>query len=77
MPLNGSDTRAKLIDRALRCRGWTEDFIRREQSAGAVYVVDGQPRRQAQGRADYTLRLPVVDSRFEGQSARAYKNLPI
>ena len=59
MPLNESDTRAKLIDPALHQRGWTEDLIRREETAGTVYVVAGQPRKQAHGRVDYTLRLPV------------------
>ena len=59
MPLNESDTRANLIDPVLRDRGWTKDLIKREQSAGAVHVVDGQPRKQAHGRADYTLRLAV------------------
>ena len=60
MPLSESDTMAKLIDPALHERGWTEDRIRREESAGTVYIVDGQPRRQAQGWVDYTLRLPVA-----------------
>ena len=60
MPLNESDTRAKLIDPALHERGWTEDLIRREESAGTVYLIDGHPRRQAKGRVDYTLRIPVV-----------------
>ena len=59
MPLGESDTRAKLIDPALHTQGWTEDLIRREESAGTVYIVDGHPRRQATGRVDYTLRLPV------------------
>ena len=59
MPLNESDTRAKLIDPTLRGRGWTEEFISREVSAGAVYLVAGQPRKQAHGRVDYTLRLSV------------------
>ena len=59
MPLSESDTRAKLIDPALHQRGWTEDLIRREESAGTVYVVAGQPRKQAHGWVDYTLRLPV------------------
>ena len=59
MPLSESDTRAKLIDPALHQQGWTEDLIRREETAGTVYIVRGQPRRQASGRVDYTLRLPV------------------
>lgn len=31
--LNESDTRAKLIDPAIHSRGWTEDMIRREETA--------------------------------------------
>ncbi len=49
MPLGESDTRAKLIDPALHARGWTEDLIRREETAGAVEVIEGQPRNPAQG----------------------------
>ena len=49
MVLSESDTRAKLIDPALHQRGWTEDLIRREETAGTVYVVGGKPRRQAKG----------------------------
>jgi len=48
MPLSESDTRAKLIDPALHTRGWTEDLIRREETAGAVEFVDIQPRRQVE-----------------------------
>ena len=59
MPLGESDTRAKLIDPALHACGWTEDFIRREETAGAVEVVEGQARRRAKGRMDYTLRVRV------------------
>jgi type I site-specific restriction endonuclease len=36
MSLNESDTRAKLIDPAIHSRGWTEDLIRREETAGAI-----------------------------------------
>ena len=57
MALNEAETRAKLIDPALHAKGWTEDLIRREETAGAVEVVAGQPRKRG-GRADYTLRLP-------------------
>ncbi len=59
MPLNEADTRAKLIDPALHTRGWTEDLIRREETAGAIEVIDGRPRKQAKGRMDYTLRVKV------------------
>lgn len=60
MPLNEADTRAKLIDPALHARGWTEDLIRREETAGAIEIVDGKPRKQARGRVDYTLRVKVT-----------------
>ncbi len=59
MSLGESDTRAKLIDPALHACGWTEDLIRREETAGAVEVVEGQARRRAEGRMDYTLRVRV------------------
>jgi type I site-specific restriction endonuclease len=37
LPISEADTRAELIDPALPTRGWTlGDFIRREETAGAV-----------------------------------------
>ena len=54
-----ADTRAKLIDPALHARGWTEDLIRREETAGAIEVVGGRARRLARGRVDYCLRVKV------------------
>ena len=59
MGLGEADTRAKLIDPAIHARGWTEELIRREETAGAIEVVDGRPRRQAKGRVDYLLRVKV------------------
>ena len=59
MPLNESDTRAKLIDPAIHTRGWTEDLIRREETAGAIEIIEGKPRKQTKGRVDYTLRVRV------------------
>ncbi len=61
MPYSESDTRAKLIDPAIHARGWTEDLIRREETAGEVYVdpVDGRGRRRPRGRIDYVLRVKV------------------
>lgn len=59
MGLGEADTRAKLIDPALHARGWTEDLIRREETAGAVDIVEGRPRKQAKGRVDYVLRVKV------------------
>ena len=57
MPLNEADTRAKLIDPALHLRGWTENLIRREETAGAIEIIAGEPRKQAKGRVDYALRV--------------------
>src|SRR5436305_10133857 len=59
MGFGESDTRAKLIDPAIHACGWTEDLIRREETAGAIEIIDGQPRRRAKGRTDYTLRVKV------------------
>lgn len=58
-PLNESDTRSKLIDPAIHSRGWTEDLIKREETAGAIQIVNGRPKRQSRGRVDYTLRVKV------------------
>ena len=35
-------------------------MIRREETAGAVEIVDGQPRKRSNGRTDYTLRVKVT-----------------
>ncbi|HPW16785.1 MAG TPA: DEAD/DEAH box helicase family protein [Candidatus Aminicenantes bacterium] len=58
--LSESDTRAKLIDPAIHKRGWTEDLIRREETAGAIDIGDTGPRRRARGRVDYVLRIRVT-----------------
>ena len=58
MPLNEADTRAKLIDPALRHCGWTEDLVFREQTAGSI-VLDGKRPRRLAGRVDYLLRVRV------------------
>jgi len=59
MPLNEADTRAKLIDPAIHKRGWTEDLIRREETAGTVEIINGKPRRRSRGKIDYVLRVKV------------------
>jgi hypothetical protein len=59
LPFSEADTRAKLIDPAIHDCGWTEDLIRREETAGAIEIVDGKPRKRAKGRVDYTLRIKV------------------
>jgi type I restriction enzyme R subunit len=56
---NESDTRAKLIDPAIHACGWTEDLIRREETAGTVEVVNGKARQRSKGRVDYVLRVKV------------------
>ena len=58
-PWGESDTRSKLIDPAIHARGWTEEHIRREETAGAIEIIDGKPRRRSKGRVDYTLRVKV------------------
>ena len=60
MTLSEADTRAKLIDPALHGRGWTEDLIKREETAGAIDVRDGGPQRRRTRRTDYTLRVKVT-----------------
>jgi type I restriction enzyme R subunit len=49
MHYNESDTRAKLIDPALHARGWTEDLIKREETAGAIEIVGDRARRRGKG----------------------------
>ena len=58
MPFNEADTRAKLIDPALRRCDWTEDLVFREQTAGSI-VLDGRRARRLAGRVDYLLRVRV------------------
>ena len=57
--LSEADTRAKLIDPAIHRRGWTEDLIRREETAGTVEIINGKPRRRSRGKIDYVLRVKV------------------
>ena len=59
MNFNEADTRAKLIDPAIHKCGWTEDLIRREETAGTVEIVNGKARRRARGKIDYVLRVKV------------------
>ncbi len=52
-----ADTRAKLITPALHERGWTEDMIRREETAGAILSDEAGAFRSDIKRADYVLRV--------------------
>ncbi len=62
--LNGADTRAKLIDPALKRAGWGESQIEREHyfhkdrkiTAGRIHLVGEQSRRREPRRGDYPLR---------------------
>jgi type I restriction enzyme R subunit len=58
MSLSEADTRAKLIEPKLYKKGWTEDHIKREESAGTIIVINGKGKRR-KGRTDYTLRIKV------------------
>ncbi len=58
MPLSEADTRAKLIDPKLYLRGWTEEHIKREETAGTIFVINGKGKRR-KGTTDYTLRIKV------------------
>jgi type I restriction enzyme R subunit len=60
MAYNESDTRSKLINPALYQCGWTEEYIRREENAGQIIIVNGKARRRT-GRIDYTLRVKISD----------------
>ncbi|MDP9363139.1 MAG: DEAD/DEAH box helicase family protein [Chloroflexota bacterium] len=53
------ENRSKLIDPAIHGRGWTEDLIRREETAGAIELIGGAARKRTRGRADYVLRVKV------------------
>jgi type I restriction enzyme R subunit len=59
MALSESETRAKLIDPAIHKRGWTEDLIRQEETAGSIDITGEKARRRSKGRIDYTLRVMV------------------
>ncbi|MDA0673190.1 MAG: DEAD/DEAH box helicase family protein, partial [Cyanobacteria bacterium] len=62
MGRNEADTRAQLIDPALHQRGWTEArHIKREQTPGAIDIIQGRGKRRSRGRMDYVLRLVVAD----------------
>ena len=49
MGFGESDTRAKLIDPAIHACRWTEDLIKREETAGAIEIIEGKPRKQREG----------------------------
>jgi hypothetical protein len=72
MPLNETDTRAKLIDPAIHKCGWTEDLIRREETAGTVEIINGKARRRSRGKIDYVLRVKVRALNYSLNSANRH-----
>ncbi|MEM3486583.1 MAG: DEAD/DEAH box helicase family protein [Candidatus Methanomethyliaceae archaeon] len=58
--LSEADTKAKFIDPVLHRKGWTEEHIKREVTAGAIDIINGHPRRRGRGRVDYLLRVKVT-----------------
>lgn len=62
MGMSEADTRAKLIDPALHKCGWTEEHIKREETAGKITIGSNNKARRAKGRVDYTLRLKIDDT---------------
>lgn len=54
MSHNESDTRSNLIDPAINARGWTEDHIKGEESAGTIEILAGKAKRNAKGKVDYS-----------------------
>lgn len=61
--MNEADTRAKLIDPALHKCGWNEEWIVREETAGAVHIVGGGGRRSKK-RIDYVLNVMIQGARI-------------
>lgn len=61
--LSEADTHAKLVNPAIYRKGWTEDLLKREETAGAVDIIAGKARRRSKGRTDLTLRIAVIDER--------------
>jgi len=59
MGMSEADTRANLIDPVLRDKGWTQEYVKREETARAVEIVNGVARKRPKGRVDYTLRVKV------------------
>jgi type I restriction enzyme R subunit len=61
MSFSEADTRAKLIDPGIHARGWTEDLIRREETADAIEIIEGRPQKSAgipdPGRIDRSYRI--------------------
>jgi type I restriction enzyme, R subunit len=89
MPLSEADTRAKLIDPALRSAGWDEKAIQREVQVtkGRLYLVGDEAHRRQPKWADYILYdgsvpIAVVEAKDDShhvadglQQAKAYAEM--
>ncbi len=68
MSLSEADTRAKLIDPPIQRRGWTEDPIRREETASTIEIVAGKAKGIEHSVYDVKgvnpNKKPVVDTRI-------------
>lgn len=80
--MSEADTRTKLIDPVLHRVGWTEEHIKREETAGTIEIIAGVPRQCRDGRTDYTLRLrvnahsqPVAVAIIEAKKASLHPSL--
>ncbi len=53
MGMSEADTRANLIDKLLPQKGWTQEYVKREETARAVEMVNGAARKVAEGEAEW------------------------
>jgi type I restriction enzyme R subunit len=83
-PFNEADTRAKLIDPALKAAGWDEDLISREHyydknkkiTAGRIYLTGEKSNRREPKKVDYILRfhgqmVTLVEAKEESEPVDA------
>lgn len=54
VPMSEADTHSKLVSTAIYSRGWTEDYIKREETTGAVDHFAGILK---QGMSEFALRF--------------------
>ncbi len=85
MPLNEADTRARMIDPALKLAGWVDTRVTREHlyqrdpsyTVGRIHLRGERARHGEPRRVDYVLRftdsfpIAVVEAKAEGESAEA------
>src|SRR5439155_17763239 len=83
-PYNEADTRAKLIDPALKASGWGEPLIQREHyfvkgraiTNGRIFLVGDDSRRRPGKKVDYLFRyhgqmIAVLEAKEESESVDA------